>query len=90
MSLCLHIFAGSENVLHQLHVIEHQSQAQGFRIAVELAEDAQGAAQESRVLRFRDVAYTALRRRHEGDDHIRQPLPTRDQGPSSPSAHLVR
>lgn len=62
-SLRLHIFAGSEDVLHQLHVIEHQSQAQGFRVAAELAEDAQGTAQKSRVLGLWDVAYAALRRR---------------------------
>lgn len=61
--LCLHIFAGSEDVLHQLHIIEHQCQAQGFRVAIEFAEDAQGTAQESRVLGLRDIAYAALRRR---------------------------
>lgn len=63
MNLCLHIFARGEDVFHQLHIIEHQSQAQGLRVAVEFAEDSQGTAQESGVLRLWDIAYAALKGR---------------------------
>lgn len=59
ISLCLHVLAGGEDVLHQLHVVEHQGQAQGLGVTVELPEDVQGALQQRRVLRLGDVAHAA-------------------------------
>lgn len=55
----IHVLAGSKDVLHQLHVVEHQRQPQGFWVAVKLAEDVEGAFQQSRVLWFGDVTHTA-------------------------------
>lgn len=55
----IHVLAGSEDVLHQLHVIKHQCESEGFWVTVKLAKDVESAFQQSRVLRLRDVTHTA-------------------------------
>lgn len=55
----LHVFAGGEDVLHQLDVVEHQRQPEGFWVPVELAENVEGTLEQGRVLRLRNVAHAA-------------------------------
>lgn len=55
----LHVLAGSEDVLHQLHVIKHQCESEGFWVTVKLPEDVKSAFQQSRVLWLGDVTHTA-------------------------------
>lgn len=61
----VHVFAGDEDVLCQFHVIQHESKAQGFRVTLEFAEDAEGTPEEGSIFRLRNIVNTASKRERE-------------------------